>query len=264
LVAGVFGIGGPRLSLSTACSSSANALGVALDWIRLGRADVVVAGGTESLCRMTFAGFNALHALSLEPCRPFDRARSGLSLGEGAAMLVVESAEHAARRGARAHAEILSYGNSADAFHLTAPHPDGTGAVLAMRRALARAGLAPEQVDYINAHGTGTPLNDASEAAALKAVFGERVRSIPVTSTKSLIGHLLGSAGAVEAVCTVLGLARREVHPMPDAGEPDPALGLDLVLGVPRPLSRAGCAISTSLAFGGANAVLVFTRKAGA
>jgi 3-oxoacyl-[acyl-carrier-protein] synthase II len=144
---------------------------------------------------------------------------------------------------------------------MTAPHADGLGASDAIRLALEDAGVAADDVDFVNAHGTGTPLNDAAEAAALHAVFGDRVRSIPVTSTKSLIGHLLGSAGAVEAVVTVLGLARREVHPMPDTGERDLALGLDLVLGAPRALSRAACAISTSLAFGGANAVLVFTRN---
>jgi 3-oxoacyl-[acyl-carrier-protein] synthase II len=143
---------------------------------------------------------------------------------------------------------------------MTAPNPDGSGASDAIRLALADAGVGADDVDFVNAHGTGTPLNDAAEAAALKAVFGDRVRSIPVTSTKSLIGHLLGSAGAVEAVCTVLGLLLREVHPMPDTGTRDPELELDLVLGVPRTLSRSACAISTSLAFGGANAVLVFTR----
>jgi len=141
---------------------------------------------------------------------------------------------------------------------MTAPHPEGTGASDAIRLALADAGIAADEVDFVNAHGTGTPLNDSAEAAALRAVFGDRVRSIPVTSTKALIGHLLGSAGAVEAVATVLGLARREVHPMPDDGTFDPELGLDIVLGAPRRLPRAGAAISTSLAFGGANAVLVF------
>jgi 3-oxoacyl-[acyl-carrier-protein] synthase II len=144
---------------------------------------------------------------------------------------------------------------------MTAPHPDGSGASDAIRLALADAGMGADDVDFVNAHGTGTPLNDVAEAAALTAVFGDRTRSIPVTSTKSLIGHLLGSAGAVEAVVTVLGLARSEVHPMPDTGERDPEIGLDLVLGVPRALSRAACAISTSLAFGGANAVLVFSRR---
>ena len=176
-------------------------------------------------------------------------------------MLVLESAVHAGRRGARPIAVLAGEASTCDAHHMTAPHPEGSGASDAIRLALADAGVEAADVDFINAHGTGTPLNDAAEAAALKAVFGDRVRSIPVTSTKSLIGHLLGSAGAVEAVVTVLGLARREVHPMPDTGTLDPELGLDLVLGVPRSLSRAACAISTSLAFGGANAVLVFTRK---
>ena len=259
VVAGVFGIGGPRLSLSTACSSSANALGVALDWIHLGRADVVIAGGTESLCRMTFAGFNALHALSLEPCRPFDRARSGLSLGEGAAMLVVESAEHAARRGARAHAEILSYGNSADAHHLTAPHPDGTGAVLAMRRALARAGLAPERVDYINAHGTGTPLNDTVEAAAIATVFGAPAPHLAVSSTKGAVGHTLGAAGAIEALATILALRDGFLPPTVNLDDPDPACALDFV---PRASRSATLryALSNSYGFGGNNTSVVLGR----
>jgi 3-oxoacyl-[acyl-carrier-protein] synthase II len=259
VVAGVFGIGGPRLSVSTACSSSANALGVALDWIHLGRADVVIAGGTESLCRMTFAGFNALHALSLEPCRPFDRERSGLSLGEGAAMLVVESAEHAARRGARAHAEILSYGNSADAHHLTAPHPDGTGAVLAMRRALARAGLAPERVDYINAHGTGTPLNDTVEATAIAAVFGAAAAHLAVSSTKGAVGHTLGAAGAIEALATILALRDGFLPPTVNLDDPDPACALDLVPRTSRPATLR-YALSNSYGFGGNNTSVVLGR----
>ena len=188
----------------------------------------------------------------------------GLSLGEGAGVLVLERAEHAAQRGAKPIAILAGEASTCDAHHMTAPQPDGSGASDAIRLALADAGVEPADVDFVNAHGTGTPLNDAAEAVALKAVFGDRVHSIPVTSTKSLIGHLLGSAGAVEAVVTVLGLARREVHPMPDTGTLDPELGLDLVLGVPRSLSRAACAISTSLAFGGANAVLVFSRSAAA
>jgi 3-oxoacyl-[acyl-carrier-protein] synthase II len=185
----------------------------------------------------------------------------GLSLGEGAGVLVLETAEHAAARGARPIACLAGEASTCDAYHMTAPHPDGSGASDAIALALADASLTPDDVDFVNAHGTGTPLNDASEAAALKFVFRDRAGAIPVTSTKALIGHLLGSAGAVEAVATVLCLARREVHPMPEAGEIDAELGLELVLGVSRPLSRASCAISTSLAFGGANAVLVFTRS---
>jgi 3-oxoacyl-[acyl-carrier-protein] synthase II len=179
-------------------------------------------------------------------------------------VLVLESAERAATRGAKPIAILAGEGSTCDAFHMTAPNPEGSGASDAIRLALADASASPAEVDFVNAHGTGTPLNDASEAAALKAVFGDRVASLPVTSTKALIGHLLGSAGAVEAVCTVLGLARGEVHPMPEAGDRDPELGLDIVVGEPRKLFRAGCAISTSLAFGGANAVLVFTRWADA
>lgn len=259
VLADTFDLAGPRLSLSTACSSSANALGAALDWISLGRADVVVAGGTESLCRMTFAGFNALHALSLEPCRPFDRERSGLSLGEGAAILVVESAEHAARRGARVHAELLSYGNSADAHHLTAPHPEGTGAALAMRRALMRAGLAPEDIDYINAHGTGTPLNDTVEATAIAAVFGEAAARLAVSSTKGAVGHTLGAAGAIEALATILALRDGFLPPTVNLANPDPACAFDLVPRDSRPASLR-YALSNSYGFGGNNTSVVLGR----
>ena len=259
VLADAFDLAGPRLSLSTACSSSANALGAALDWISLGRADVVVTGGTESLCRMTFAGFNALHALSLAPCRPFDRERSGLSLGEGAAILVVESAEHAARRGARVHAELLSYGNSADAHHLTAPHPEGTGAALAMRRALARAGLAPEDIDYINAHGTGTPLNDTVEAMAITAVFGEAAARLAVSSTKGAVGHTLGAAGAIEALATILALRDGFLPPTVNLTDPDPTCAFDLV---PRDSRSATLryALSNSYGFGGNNTSVVLGR----
>jgi 3-oxoacyl-[acyl-carrier-protein] synthase II len=259
VVAAAFGITGPRLMLSTACSSSATALGVALDWIRLGRADAVVAGGTESLCRMTFAGFNALHALSLEPCRPFDRRRSGLSLGEGAAIVVLESAERATRRGAPVHAELVAYGTSADAHHLTAPHPDGAGAALAMRRALARAALAPEEIDYINAHGTGTPMNDAVETAAIKAVFGPAARRLAVSSTKGAVGHTLGAAGAIEALATVLALRDGFVPPTVNLEEADPDCDLDFVPQGSRPAALR-FALSNSYGFGGNNTALVLGR----
>jgi 3-oxoacyl-[acyl-carrier-protein] synthase II len=259
VVANVFDLAGPRLSLSTACSSSANALGIALDWVRLGRVDAVVTGGTESLCRMTFAGFNALHALSLEPCRPFDRERSGLSLGEGAAILIVESAEHAARRGARVHAELVSYGNSADAHHLTAPHPDGTGAMLAMRRALARAGLRPDEIDYINAHGTGTPLNDAVEASAIRTVFADAAARLAVSSTKGAVGHTLGAAGAIEALATILALRDGFLPPTVNLEEADPACDLDLVPHRSRPAALR-YALSNSYGFGGNNTSLVLGR----
>jgi 3-oxoacyl-[acyl-carrier-protein] synthase II len=261
-VARAIGVSGQVETISSACASAAMAIGAALQALRRGDVEVALAGGSDALCQLTYAGFNALRSVDEGPSRPFRKDRMGLSLGEGAGVLVLESAARAEARGVRPLAVLAGEASTCDAHHMTAPHPEGSGASDAIRLALADAGVEADDVDFVNAHGTGTPLNDASEAAALKAVFGDRIRSIPVTSTKSLIGHLLGSAGAVEAVCTVLGLARREVHPMPDTGEPDPTLGLDLVLGVPRPLSRAGCAISTSLAFGGANAVLVFTRRA--
>ena len=256
VVATVFGLGGPRLTLSTACSSSANALGVAMDWLRLGRADAVIAGGTESLCRMIYAGFNALHAVSAEPCLPFDRRRNGLSLGEGAAIMVLERRDDAERRGARIHAELLSYGNSADAHHLTAPHPEGTGAILAMQRAIRRSGIDPEQIEYINAHGTGTPLNDSVETTAIKIVFGDAAARIPVSSTKAAVGHTLGAAGAIEALATVLALRDAFIPPTVHLEEPDPACDLDFV---PRESRQAELryALSNCYGFGGNNTAVV-------
>jgi 3-oxoacyl-[acyl-carrier-protein] synthase II len=259
LMATVFGCAGPRLVLSTACSSSGTALGVALDWIRLGRVDAVLAGGTESMCRTIFAGFNALHALALEPCRPFDRNRSGLSLGEGAAVLVIESPEHAARRGARVHATIHGYGMSADGHHLTAPHPEGIGAVLAMRRALAHAGVARGEVDYINAHGTGTPLNDGIEAGAIRAVFGGDADRVAVSSTKAAVGHTLGAAGAIEGVATIVALRDGFLPPTVNLEDPDPACGLDFVPRTSRPATLR-YALSNSYGFGGNNTTVVFGR----
>jgi 3-oxoacyl-[acyl-carrier-protein] synthase II len=260
-VARAVGVGGQVETISSACASAAMAIGAALRALRRGDVDVALAGGSDALCQLTYAGFNALRSVDEAPSRPFRKDRLGLSLGEGAGVLVLETASHAAARGAMPIAILAGEAATCDAHHMTAPHPDGSGASDAIRLALADAGLSAGDVDFVNAHGTGTPLNDAAEAAALHAVFGARTPSIPVTSTKSLIGHLLGSAGAVEAVVTVLGLARSEVHPMPDTGERDVELGLDVVLGAPRALSRAYCAISTSLAFGGANAVLVFSRR---
>lgn len=263
-VARALGACGHVETVSSACASASMAIGAALRALRRGEVDVALAGGSDALCQLTYGGFNALRSVDPEPSRPFRKDRAGLSLGEGAGVLVLETAAHAERRAAAPIAILAGEAATCDAHHMTAPCPDGSGAADAIRLALADARCVPDDVDFINAHGTGTPLNDSAEAAALRSVFGARIRSIPTTSTKSLIGHLLGSAGAVEAVATVLGLARREVHPMPDTGERDPELGLDLVLGLPRALSRATCAISTSLAFGGANAVLVFTRAGAA
>lgn len=259
-VARHLGVGGPVQTISTACASGAMAVGDAIFAVRRGEVDVAIAGGSDSLCRLTYAGFNALRAVDERPCRPFRANRAGLSLGEGAAALVLEPLERALERGARPLALAAGGAASCDAHHMTSPHPEGLGAAEAIRGALADARLDPAAIDFVNAHGTGTPLNDAAECAALVAVFGERAMELPVTSTKSLVGHLLGSAGALEAVATILCLLHGEVHPMPDDGASDPGISLRLVLGQPLSLARARHALSTSLAFGGANAALVFTR----
>jgi len=237
------------------------AIGAALRALRRGDCDVALAGGSDSLCQLTYAGFNALRSVDERPSRPFRADRTGLSLGEGAGVLVLERASDAQRRGARAIVTLAGEASTCDASHMTAPLPSGAGAAEAIALALEDASTEPSEVDFINAHGTGTPLNDAAEAAAIHRVFGDRASRIPVTSTKSLIGHLLGSAGAVEAVLTAMCLERGEVHPMPDDGATDAAIGLDLVLGVPRRLPNSTCALSTSLAFGGANAALVLHRR---
>jgi len=263
-VARALGIAGPTATISSACASGAMAVGAALRALRRGDARIAIAGGSDSLCQLTYAGFNSLRSVDERASRPFREDRAGLSLGEGAAALVLETADSALGRGARPIAVLGGAAATCDAHHMTAPRPDGTAAAEAMAEALRDAKLGPDDVDFINAHGTGTPQNDAAEAAAIARVFGQRARTIPVTSTKALIGHPLGSAGAVEAVVTVLCLVRGEVHPMPDAGTRDPALDLDLVLGRPRKLGRARCALSTSLAFGGTNAALVFARAGGA
>jgi 3-oxoacyl-[acyl-carrier-protein] synthase II len=251
---------GPVETVSSACASGAMAIGTALRALRRGDVDVALAGGSDALCQLTYAGFNALRSVDERPSRPFRTDRAGLTIGEGAGVLVLETAARARRRGAPVLARLAGEADTCDAHHMTAPQPEGAGAREALLLALHDAGADPAEVDFINAHGTGTPLNDAAEAAALRSVFGDRVGSIPVTSTKAAIGHLLGSAGAVEALVTVLCLLRREIHPMPAAGVPDEGLGLDLVLGRPRPLAGAAWAVSTSLAFGGANAALVFRR----
>lgn len=253
-------VGGPVETISAACASGAMALARALDALRSGEVDMALAGGSDSLCQLTYAGFNALRSVADMPSRPFRRNRDGLSLGEGSAVLVLEPLERALERGAAPLALLAGAGESCDAHHMTAPEPSGAGAARAIRWALESACVGPESIAFINAHGTGTPHNDASESAALHTVFGDRTSSIPVTSTKSLVGHLLGSAGALEAVATVLDLTDRCVHPMPDGGEPDPELRLDVVIGSSRRVPAATHALTTNLAFGGANAALVLAR----
>lgn len=262
-VARHFQVTGPVQTLSSACSSSTQALGAALAAVRSGEVDLAIAGGSDSLCQLTYAGFNALRAVASGACRPFRQERDGMSLGEGAAVLILEPLEAVLARGAVPLAELAGAGASCDAHHMTAPEPSGAGAAAALAAALADAGLPPEEVDFANAHGTGTPLNDSAEWNALERIFGGRARQLPVAATKSEVGHLLGSAGAIEAVATVLDLARREVHPAPAAGPADPALPVRLAVGSSLPVPEARHAVSLNLAFGGSNAALVFSRWTG-
>jgi 3-oxoacyl-[acyl-carrier-protein] synthase II len=261
-VARALGVTGPVSTLSSACASGALAIGAALDALRAGEVDVALAGGSDSLCQITYSGFNALRAVDEVPCRPFREGRAGMSIGEGAAVLILERLHDARARGARPLAELCGAGASCDAGHMTAPDPEGAGAAAAIERALADASLPPVAIDFVNAHGTGTPLNDVAEFAALRRVFGERAAALPVTSTKGAVGHLLGSSGALEAVVTVLGLVDQEVHATPGGGRIDPAIPVRLALDVPLAVPHARTALSTSLAFGGANAALVLGRWA--
>ena len=207
-------------TVSSACAASALAIEQALRAIRRGEVEVAFTGGSDCLCVTTYAGFNSLRAVDERPCRPFRADRAGLSLGEGAAVLVLESLDHALARGAAPLAELMGAGASCDAGHMTAPSPDGYWAAEAMRRALADAGLDSAAIDFLNAHGTATPLNDAAEAAAIGLVFGDRARALPVEATKGVVGHLLGAAGAVEAVATIVSLLASTLHPTP-AGRVD-------------------------------------------
>ncbi len=258
------GLQGQMYGLVSACSGGAHAIGSALRMIQYGDADAVVAGGAEAaLTAFGFACFNSMQALSpTGMSRPFDARRDGFVMGEGAGVLVLEAEESARRRGATILGEVIGYGSTADAFHLTAPQPDGAPAARAIELALADAGVTPDEVAYVNAHGTSTQLNDAAETLALKRALGEaRAKQIPVSSTKSSIGHLLGAAGAVEAVATIEALDTRVIPPTLGYEVPDPELDLDYVPGEARPLisSNGGApvAISNSFAFGGHNVSLI-------
>jgi 3-oxoacyl-[acyl-carrier-protein] synthase II len=227
--------------------------------IRKGIADVVITGGSESLAETTFAGFNSLRAVDEVPCRPFDRERKGISLGEGAAICIVETAEHAGERGRKAYAEIAGYGLSCDAYHVTAPSPDGTGIAHAIQLALKTSGIEAAEIGYINAHGTGTQANDAAETRAFKLAFGEFAYRIPVSSTKSMIGHCLGAAGAKEAAAAILPFSRGVIPPTLRYRYPDPECDLDYVPD-PRKCDGISAVLSTSVAFGGNNTALILRR----
>ncbi len=259
LIGNRYGFRGVRSTVATACSSSATAIGYAADLIRSGRAEAVIAGASESLTELTFSGFNSLRSLDPETCRPFDRNRQGLVLGEGACILVMESHERAQGDGCPIYGAVLGYGISADAHHMTSPHPEGDGAVRCMEAALAQARLTTDAVDAINAHGTGTLVNDRVETLAIKRVFGSRAFRIPVSSTKSVHGHCLGAAGAIEAAAAILSLHHGMVPATCHLRVPDPACDLDYVAEGPRRL-ETGVALSNSFAFGGNNTTLVLAR----
>ncbi|HKM90883.1 MAG TPA: beta-ketoacyl-[acyl-carrier-protein] synthase family protein [Candidatus Acidoferrales bacterium] len=251
-----FGLRGPAFTISTACSSSSHAIGLAAQMVRSGAAQLALAGGSEApFSYGLLKAWEAMRVISPDTCRPFSRDRKGMILGEGAAMLVLEPYEAARARGARIHGELVGFGMSSDAHHIT--QPSAEGAALALSAALRDADLAPESIGYINAHGTGTPGNDSTETRAIRQVFGEHAKRLPVSSTKSLHGHTLGAAGALEAVASILALREGVLPPTANYTEPDPECDLDVVPNASRAL-RVEYALSNSFAFGGLNAVLAF------
>ncbi len=263
-VSHIFGLKGYNSTAVTACAASTQAIGEGMEVVRRGAADVMLVGGADaSICPLGLAGFCAIRALSTRngdpkhASRPFDALRDGFVPGEGSAILVIEELSHAVARGARIYAELVGFASTADAYHVVAPEPEGEGAARAMEEALANAGVRPEEVDYINAHGTSTPLNDATETRAIKRLFGEHAYRVPISSTKSMLGHLLGASGALESVATVMTLFEGFIHPTINLEEPDPECNLDYVPGTGR-RAEVRVALKNSFGFGGQNACLVF------
>lgn len=263
-----FGLQGSCTTIVTACASGTNAIGEALRIIQRGEADVVLCGGTEApITSLAFAGFCAAKTMSTEKenpeqaCRPFDKRRSGFVMGEGAGVLVLESLEHAQARGAHIYAELAGYGSTSDAYHITTPVPGGAGAVRAMRLALKDAGVSVEDVDYINAHGTSTGPNDSTETSAIKTLFGSYASKLAISSTKSMTGHLMGAAGAIEAIICAVSIERGAIPPTTNYGEPDPECDLDYVPNIARK-QEVNVAMSNSLGFGGHNATIVLKKFA--
>jgi 3-oxoacyl-[acyl-carrier-protein] synthase II len=260
-----FGLRGYNNTVTTACAASTQAMGDALDVIRSGRTDVMIAGGGEAgICELGLAAFHIMRALStredepLKASRPFDANRDGFVCAEGAALFVFETQEHAERRGARILAEIAGYGATSDAYHVVAPCVDGEGAQRAMKMAIDDAGLTEEDIDYINAHGTSTPANDAAETAAIKGLFGERAYGIPISSTKSMIGHTLGASGAIESVACLKAIETGIIPPTINYETPDEECDLDYVPNQSRKVSKVRAVLKNSFGFGGQNACLVF------
>jgi 3-oxoacyl-[acyl-carrier-protein] synthase II len=251
------GLTGPKETVVMACASGAASIALGADLVRAGVTPTALVGGVDALTRICFMGFNSLKLLDPAPCRPFDRDRRGMSIGEAAAFLVVEDAEHCRARGGRVHARLAGYGMTTDAHHVTAPHPEGEGMIHAMRLALDDAGLAPGAVGYVNAHGTGTPQNDRAEALALRQVFG--AGGVLVSSTKSLVGHTMAAAGSVEAAATILALQHGLLPPTANLEHVDPDVPFDCLPGTARPAAVAA-ALSNSFGFGGQNVSLIFRR----
>lgn len=262
----LLGVRGPNLALATACATGSHALGEAAELIRRGRADVMIAGGSEAaIVPMALAGFENMQALSTregdptKASRPFDKDRDGFVMAEGAGVVMLERLEYARARGAHIYGELAGYGNTADAHHITAPAEDGVGAAECMQMALDDAEIAPSEVDYVNAHGTSTPLNDAGETRAIKIVFGEHAHRLAISSTKSMTGHLMGSAGAIEAAFCLLSMRDGVLPPTINYETPDPACDLDYVPNTARRV-KVDVAMSNSFGFGGHNGTLIFRR----
>tara|TARA_B110000438_G_scaffold44406_1_gene44380 strand:+ start:252 stop:1502 length:1251 start_codon:yes stop_codon:yes gene_type:complete len=263
-----FNLTGYTNTCVTACAASTQAIGEAAEVIRRGDADIIVTGGTEAgICEIGMGGFSTMRALSTwsgdptQASRPFDKGRDGFAPSEGSGILVLESLEHAQARGASIYAEIGGWGVSSDAYHLVQPHPEGSGAAKAMNRAITNAGVTINDVDYINAHGTSTPINDASETKAIKAVFGEHAYNVPISSTKSMVGHSLGASGALEAIVCISSINDGVLHPTINQDEPDPDCDLDYIPNVSREL-EINVTLSNSFGFGGQNACLVIKKFA--
>ncbi|TYP59967.1 beta-ketoacyl-ACP synthase II [Thermosediminibacter litoriperuensis] len=261
-----FNLKGPNFTVTTACASGTAAIGEAFRILQRNEADVILTGGTEApITPLSLAGFSSMKALSTRnedpsrASRPFDKDRDGFVMGEGAGILVMETLEHALKRGARIYAEVLGYGCTADAHHLTQPAPEGEGAKRAMLAAIKDAGIQPEEIDYINAHGTSTPLNDKFETMAIKSVFGEHAYNLFISSTKSMTGHLLGAAGAVEAIATVMTVYTDEVHPTINYETPDPECDLNYVPNT-SVKKKINVALSNSMGFGGHNATIIIGK----
>ena len=262
------GVKGPNMCTTSACSSGSDAIGTAYEFIKHGNAQVMIAGGTEAIVNpVGITAFNALKALSVrndapqQASRPFDKERDGFVISEGAAVLILESPDHALRRGADILAEIIAYGATADSYHVTQPPENGSGAARAMQIALKKAGLTPGDIDYINAHGTSTQLNDAMETKAIKTAFGEYAHKVPISSTKSMTGHLIGCAGAAEASFCIMAIRNGVIPPTINLNHPDPECDLDYVPNVARQ-ARVKTALSNSFGFGGHNSVLIFRKHA--